>query len=334
MAPRPGSRDVARYAGVSQATVSAVINKSRFVTEETRERVVQAIAELGYRPNAIARSLKTQSSQVIGVIIPSLASHWWASLVRTIDEAANAQGYRIFLAQTVDDPTREVRCVEEMVDHRVAGLILVPSVDADPAATVETVQSVPTVMLNRSSPYVDADSVVFADLAGARAATEHLIGHGRRRIGAIVQPQRNTPVRNRLLGYQEALRAAGLPSTLHVEARTPTREDAERLTHELIAREPGLDALYVHSHSMTIGALAALEALARRIPEDVALIGYDEMPWNDQLRVPLSVVHQDYRRSGSDAFGLLMRRLAEPDRPPEQIVLPQQHVYRRSCGCP
>jgi LacI family transcriptional regulator len=326
------SRDVARTAGVSQATVSAVLNGTRFVSDETRSRVEDAIAQLDYRPNALARSLKTQASRLIGLVLPTLVSPWWSGVVNAIDKTALAHGYSIILAQTENDPLRELQLVRTLLEHRVVGFIMVPSYEPDPALARLVGTGAPVVLLNRPIPGVELDFLGSDACAGARLAVEHLIGHGRRRIGAILQPMRTPASREHLRGQQSALRDAGLDDSLFIETGVDSADGAAA-TRELLARHPDIDALCVSSHLLTIGAYAALAALGRCIPDDVAVIGHDDLPWAAQLRAPLSVLHQSDQAFGERAVRVLIDRLADRTGPRQQIVCPQQLILRRSCGC-
>jgi LacI family transcriptional regulator len=327
------SRDVARTAGVSQATVSAVLNGTRFVSDETRNRVEAAIAQLNYRPNALARSLKTQASRLIGLVLPTLVSPWWSGVVGAIDKAALAEGYSIILAQTENDAAREVQIMRTLLEHQVVGFIVVPSYQPDPELVQLIGSGVPVVLLNRPIPGVELDLLGLDSYGDARLAVEHLIGHGRRRVATLLQPMRTPASREHLRGYQEATRAAGLPDDLFRETGVGST-DGESATRALFERDPGIDALFCSSHLLTIGAYAALESLGRRIPDDVAIIGQNDLPWTSQLRSPLSVLHQSDQEFGTQAVRLLMDRLADPTGARRQVVCPERLILRHSCGCP
>jgi LacI family transcriptional regulator len=327
------SRDVARTAGVSQATVSAVLNGTRFVTDETRSRVEAAIAQLNYRPNALARSLKTQASRLIGLVLPTLVSPWWSGVVGAIDKAALAEGFSIILAQTENDPAREVQIMRTLLEHQVVGFIVVPSYQPAPELVQLIGSGVSVVLLNRPIPGVELDLLGLDSYGDARLAVEHLIGHGRHRIATLLQPMRTPATREHLRGYQDATRAAGLPDDLFLETGVDWT-DGEAATIALFARDPAIDALFSSSHLLTIGAYAALESLGRRIPDDVAIIGQNDLPWAAQLRSPLSVLHQSDQEFGTQAVRLLMDRLADPTGTRRQVVCPERLILRRSCGCP
>ena len=220
-----------------------------------------------------------------------------------------------------------------LLEHQVVGFIVVPSYEPAPELVHLIGSGVPVVLLNRPIPGVELDLLGLDSYGDARLAVEHLIGHGRRRVATLLQPMRTPATREHLRGYQDATRAAGLPDDLFLETGVDWT-DGEAATRALFARDPTIDALFSSSHLLTIGAYAALEALGRRIPDDVAIIGQNDLPWTAQLRSPLSVLHQSDQEFGTQAVRLLMDRLADPAGARRQVVCPERLILRRSCGCP
>jgi DNA-binding LacI/PurR family transcriptional regulator len=331
----PSSADVARLAGVSRATVSAVVNSNKFVTASTRERVVRAIAALDYRPDAIARSLKISRTNTVGLILPSIESPFWPPVARAAESRLRERGYRLFLANTDEDSTAADLAMESFIDSRFDGAIAAPpaGVKRRPyEAFVATGRAL--VFIERPIPEVDADCVMVDNVRGGYLAARHLLELGHRRIGVVAIPLRVASASARVAGIRQALLEAGLILTdeLVVEAEFSERSGLEA-TLALLALEPRPDAIVACSLRLTTGALGAIHRARLRVPEDVALVGYDEMPWTTLCDPPLTVVQQPSRELGRVAATLLLSRLdGSPPATPVTEVLEPRLVVRRSSG--
>jgi LacI family transcriptional regulator len=335
MVKQAHSGDVARLAGVSRATVSAVVNGNKYVSDELRARVEQAIAQLGYRPDGIARSLKSSRTATIGLVIPSIESHFWAPVVRGAEAVLAADGLRLVLANTDEEGPRAELALEALLEHRVDGVLIAP-----PAGSLSRHYAAyqasgrPLIFIERRVQGVEADYVGVDGQAGGIAAASHLLGLGRQRLGLVSLPLDVSASRERLDGVRAALHADGRTlSDEQIAIGQFSEREGFAAAQRLLAREPRPDALIVAGLRMTIGAFAAVRAAGLRIPEDVALVGYDETPWAAVLTPPLTVVRQPARDLGRIAAEMLLRRLqGEADAGPQSTVLQPELLVRGSCG--
>jgi DNA-binding LacI/PurR family transcriptional regulator len=326
---------VARLAGVSRATVSAVVNGNKYVSDELRERVKQAIAQLGYRPDGIARSLKSSRTATIGLVIPSIESHFWAPVVRGAEAVLSVAGFRLVLANTDEEGPRAEAALEGLLEHRVDGVLIAPpagSLRRHYAAYIASGR--PLVCIERRVPGVEADYVGVDGRAGGMAAAAHLLRLGRCHLALVSLPLDVSASRERLAGVRAALHAAELTlADDEISIGQFSEREGFAAAQRLLARQPRPDALIVAGLRMTIGAFAAVRAAELRIPEDVALVGYDETPWAALLTPPLTVVRQPARDLGRIAADLLLRRLrGEADAEPQSTILQPELLVRGSCG--
>lgn len=326
-------RDVARASKVSIATVSRVFNDSPAVSEETRQRVRAAAQSLGYWPNGIARSLITNRTHMLGVVLPDLHGEFFSEVIHGVDLASRAHGLHVLVSRAstrADELTSALRSMRGRVDGLV---VMAPDLGASEALQ-QTARSIPTVILNPDAPLESVDTVAVDNGGGARQVVSHLIGLGHRRIAMVTGPERNVDSRQRLEGYRRALADAGLFTTpdLVVEGdfTEPSGYDAAL---QLLARAPRPTAIFVGNDVMAVGVLGALDDLGVPVPGDIAVAGFDDIPLARHLRPPLTTVHVDMLGLGRRAVELLL----DPDRESRvgagrHDVLPTTLVVRRSCG--
>ncbi len=330
-----GLKDVARVAGVSVSTVSRVLTGSPLVNEETRSRVQLAMDELQYRPNRVARRLRRDSARanLIGVIVPDIQNPFFAELVRGVEQVAQRHGYMVFLGNTDEDGDKEREYVELMRAESVDGLILPPSSDLEPLLGRLASVGLPIVCVDRRLPQGELDTVVADNRQGAFVAVDHLLRIGHRRIGYIGGRPHISTSAERLDGYRAALAAHGVPfePTL-VRAGDSRQPSGSRLAEALLGLESPPTALLVGNNLMTLGALATVHQLHRRIPDEVAIVGYDDMPWALALNPPLTAVRQPGFEMGARAVDLLLQRIDDPSRAATTITLSPELVVRQSCG--
>lgn len=329
----PTIRDVARASNVSIATVSRVFNNSPLVSGDTRQRVVDAAARLGYWPNGIARSLITSRTHTLGALLPDLHGEFFSEVIHGIDQASRQKGFHLLVSRSSSD-ARELSAVLRSMRGRVDGLlVMAPDVDAR-GALEQVAGNIPTVLLNPEARVARCDSVAVANVEGAYAVVRHLVGLGHRRIATITGPERNIDARQRLEGWRRALREVGIEPGPALEVRgdftEPSGYDAAL---ELLAREPRPTAVFVANDYMAIGALGALQDTGVRVPEDLAVAGFDDIPMARYLTPPLTTVHVDMLELGQQAVHLLLD-VQRADRPggQEHRVLPATLVVRSSCG--
>lgn len=330
-----GLKDVARLSGVSIATASRVVTAPHLVNETTRERVQRAIDTLQYRPSRVARRLRRDSARanLIGLVVPDVQNPFFADVARGVENVAQAKGYMVFVGNSDEDAEKERGYLELMRAESVDGLILPPTSEAAPALAALAKAGVPVVCVDRRLPNVPLDTVVADNVRGADAATTHLLELGHRRVGFVEgRPQLSTS-RERLLGYRRALEAHDVTFDEHlVRAGDSRQESGYRLARELLESDAPPTALLVGNNLMTLGALAAIRELGLRMPDDVALIGYDDLPWAAAFEPPLTAVRQPAYEMGRRATELLLRRVEEPAIEPTVVVLQPELIVRRSCG--
>ena len=332
--PNVTIEDVARQAQVSRATVSRVLNNNSRVDETLRLRVLDAIQELDYQPNHIARRLRAQSSTVIGLIISDIQNPYFISVIRGVEDSAYANRMSIVLCNSDEDERKQQLYLQVIESEHVAGLIVVPANSRDSAAFARLTQAgIPIILLDRMVDNLRADTVTVDNVRGAYEAVSHLIALGHKRIGIITGQRHLTTAAERYDGYREALTAAGLPlDEALVKFGDFKTDSGYRLARELMSAPDRPEALFVANNLMTLGALRALRELGIRIPQEMPLVGFDDMPWSGELYSPLTAVSQPTYELGQEAVQLLMRRIAQPNAPYRTVILQTRLIIRESSG--
>lgn len=326
-------RDVARAAGVSVATVSRVLNRSAPVREDTDRQVRTAARELNYWPNVTARSLITNRTHTVGVLLPDLHGEFFSEVIRGLDLASRRAGLHLLVSSShaaIDDLVAALRAMRGRID----GLVVMAPESAAPRLVRECALGAPTVFINPGREVRGCDSVSIDNYEGAHAVVRHLIGLGHRRIAAVSGPASNTDARQRLEGYRAAIAAAGLriPAGYELEGdfREPTGFAAGRALLEL---EPRPSAVFVANDQMAVGVLGALGDAGVAVPGDIAVAGFDDIEVAQYLNPPLTTVHVDAFRLGERAFERLMLRLDPTVEVSDaHEILPTTLVVRASCG--
>jgi LacI family transcriptional regulator len=329
-------RDVARAAGVHPGTVSRALNQDTraLVNAETAERVLRAAEELGYRPNRIARGLKTSRSYTIGVLIPDITNPLFPPILRGIEDRLDEAGYTSLIVNTDNDPERESRYVETMRARQVDGFISATArLDRELLAEVASAVT-PLVLVNRSLEDGSVPSVTVNDRQGIRLAVEHVAGLGHTRIGHVGGPQDLSTGHRRHLGFLEAMRAAGLSDGSVRFGRGFVEEEGARVCAELLDGASDLTAIVAANDRLAIGCYDALDARGLRCPDDVSVVGFNDMPFIDRLRPPLTSVRVPQREIGTVAADLLLQRLADDSRTADEILLEPALIVRGSTASP
>lgn len=328
--------DVAARAGVSPATVSRVLNGSPRVHPALRARVEQVIATLGYRPDRVARALRRGGSLRLGLMLPDVHNPFFTDIVRGVEQAAHERGYLVMLCDADEDPARERQYGELLQAERVAGVVAAAR-DASGASLRPLLEGhTPLVLVDRCPDGVKVDAVVVDNRAGARAAVEHLLGLGLRRIGIITGPLDLSVARERLEGCREAMEQAGAPLDQRwVRIGDFKQSSGYAQTHALLTEVPDIEALFVSNNLMTLGALRALRELGRRVPQDLSIVSFDDMPWAESLNPPLTAVAQPAFEMGLHATRLLLERIEHRGGgEPIRRVLQPRLVVRASTAPP
>ncbi|MDP9262600.1 MAG: LacI family transcriptional regulator [Actinomycetota bacterium] len=328
-------RDVARVSGVSPMTVSRVINESERVSPETRRRVEHAIAELGYVPNRHARGLSRRRTGTIAVIVPDVANPFFTLIVRAAEEVARRADYRVLLCDTRADVTVERDVISEMIAHRVEGIVIAPVSDRSSAHLRQLARfGVPFVLIDRTVSGVEADSVLGDSSGGARTLVEHLISLGHRRIGMVVETDDVSTARDRRHGYEAALEAAGITvdPQLVTEATVDPEGGVEGMRRLLALDEPPT-AVFTVNNLVALGAIEAVRSAGLEVPDDVALVCFDDIEYASRLYPFLTAMVQPAETFGTLGTQLLLERIE--GRGPERthvVVLPGEFIVRKSCG--
>ena len=328
-------KDVARVSGVSSMTVSRVINGGNRVRPETRQRVERAIADLGYVPSRLARGLIRQKTGTLALIVPDVANPFFTLIVRGAEDAARRAGYRMILCDTRSDLTIEGEVIEEMIAHRVEGIAIAPVSDRSKGHLQRLAKfGIQFVLIDRTVPDVDCDVVIGDSAGGARRLVDHLIALGHRRIGFIVESDDVSTARDRHRGYEEALGAAGVAPDpdLLVRATVDPEGGFDGIRRLLELEEPPT-AVFTVNNLVALGAIEGVRASGLEVPDDVALVCFDDIEHASRLYPFLTVMAQPAETLGTLGTQLLLERIEAraPDRS-RVVVLPAQFIVRRSCG--
>lgn len=327
----PTIKDVARRVGVSTATVSHVINKTRFVSEELRRRVLEAIQELNYQPNAIARSLVKRKTHTIGIIITDILNPFYTAIVRGIEDVTYKSGYSVVLCNTDEDPEKEILYIQILLEKRIDGLIISTAFQDGPHPLLSRFKMIPLAAIVRRIQGLASDAVLGDNTGGAHKAIDHLIQLGHRRIGIISGPPGLSSGAERLEGYKNALGNHRIPFDEHwIKIGDFKRESGYSLTKEIFQKSPLPTALFVANNQMTIGALQALNELRIRIPEDISFVSFDDMEWYSFLDPPLTTVEHSPYLMGKTAGEILLQKVSHKRKNPKKVLIPSHLIIRKS----
>ena len=327
-------RDVAQRAGVSAMTVSRVVNGSGGVDAETQRRVEEAILALHYIPNRLARSLVSQQSKTIGLIVPDVVNPFFAPVVRGAETTARKAGYRVLLCNSEGDLRLEREYIEDLVSHRVEGLLLAPAGDRSRLALLPLIKGgFPLVLLDRAVPETDCDIVISDNVAGARKLTEHLVAVGHRRIAHFTDSDDVSTGRDRLEGYRQGLAASGLPVADDLIFPTTTdRMGGYRAAQLMLELDPLPTAIFAVNNMTALGAMQALRERGLSVPEDIGLVCFDDVEHLAVLSPFLTVVDQPGETFGSLGAQLLFERISgKAGNRSRRIVLQADLIVRKSC---
>ena len=326
-------QEVAERANVSIATVSRVLNKSIKVVPQTRAVVEKALRDLGYRPSRVARRLRMKDGRahLVGLIIPDIQNPFYAEIARGVEDAAYANNYALILCNSDESLEKERFYLNVMRDESVDGLVLPPFNETDDAVIEMANMGMPIVCVDRSLSKVRTDLVEVDNYRGALEAVNHLLDRGHTNIGLIEGRTQVSTNRERRRGYVDALEARGVTVRKDlIRAGDFKQESGRLLAHELFDLRKPPTALFVVNNLMTVGALAAVHQRDLQIPEDVALVGFDDLPWAEALDPPPTVVRQPAYDVGVQAMELLLKRISEPTRPAVTVRLVPELVVRKS----
>lgn len=331
MAGRVTISDVAREAGVSLMTVSRVINDKEEISPATRQHVLAVIERLGYRPSGIARGLATQRTNTLGLVVPDMANPFFADVARGAEDQAYAEGYNVFVYNTDESPQRELAALQAMEERRVDGLVLCSSRLSGQDLTAALARHPAAVLVNCRLESLHVGTVLLADEEGGRAATEHLLHAGHRAVGFLAGPLASFSSRQRGAGYRAALRAAGLVANpVWVRPCSYQVASGRAAAHELLSDHPEVTALFCYNDLVAVGSLQACAEMGRRVPDDVAVVGFDDIPMAALVTPALTTFRVARYEMGQQAVQLLLgQTMGEPDAG-ERIVFQPELVIRAS----
>lgn len=310
-------------AGVSTSTVSHVINKDRFVSEAIREKVESAIKALNYAPSALARSLKINQTRTIGMLITASTNPFYSELVRGVERSCFERGYSLVLCNTEGDEQRMNSNLETLMQKRVDGLLLLCTETHQPSREIlQRYPSVPTVMMDWAPFDGDSDLIQDNSLLGGDMATQYLINKGHTHIACIAGPLDKTPARLRLEGYRDAMARASL--TIHdgdeIIGNFEFSGGFEAM-QMLLALEARPQAVFICNDAMAVGAYLALYQAGLRVPQDIAIVGYDDIELAQYMTPPLTTIHQPKDELGELAIDVLIHRISDPTQQQQRLQL-------------
>ena len=327
-------KDVAKMAGVSTTTVSHVINKTRFVAKETEEAVMQAIKSLKYSPSAVARSLKVNTTKSIGMIVTTSESPYFAEIIHAVEDHCYRQGYSLFLCNTQNDPEKIKNHVEMLTKKRVDGLLVMCSEYTQHSLDVLSgFSSVPMVVMDWG-PNADTDIIEDNSFNGGYIATKHLIDCGHKAIGLIAGELDKTTARTRYEGFVKAMNEANLP--IHenwIMEGFFEPEDGYECMNRILVQDNLPTAVFCCNDVMALGAISAITEKGLRVPDDISIIGYDNIHSSRFYAPPLTTIHQSKSRLGAQAVNLLFERIANKDNDSHEkhrIAIHPELVLRKS----
>ncbi len=335
---------------MSRATAARVLGGYGPASAGAHERVLTAASRLRYRPNTLARGIRSGSTRTLGVVVSDIQLAFFSQAVRGIADTAHGAGFEVILTNTDEDLAAERAAVGVLLDKRVDGMLVAP---ADPMETAHLQEvgerGIPLVLFDRGAPALDCDMVVVDNAAAARNAVRHLVRLGHSRVAIVVEassampavelstlrlaPNSGIPSRLRLLGWASAMREAGLPvaDALILQARYE-RADARRATLKALASPSAPTAIVATDETMTLGALDAVRELGLKIPGDISVVSFDDLPWATFIEPPLTVIAQPVHDIGVTATRQLLRRIRKVDEPAQTVVLRTTLVLRGSTG--
>lgn len=330
-------KDVAHEAGVSVATVSRVLNKADNVSSDARQRVENAVETLHYTRNRVARRLRTQDgkNKLIGLVVPDIQNPFYVDVVRGVEDVVFERGYAVIMCNFGQDEKREGLYVDIMRNESVDGLIIAPVHNRDDKVVGLVRDGLPIVCVDRGLSDANVDVVVVDNEKGAFDAVDLLLRLGHRRIAMIAGKPKIPTSKERERGYLEALRAHDVEVDPQlVRFGDSKHESGRQLAEELLGLPEPPTALFTGNNLITLGALETIHRRKLRIPDDIAVVGFDDMYWSISLNPPLTAVRQPGYEIGRRAADMLFQRIAKPDREHAKVVLSTELMVRRSCGSP
>ncbi len=337
MPPRVTIRDVAARAGVSVGTVSHVLNDSAGVGAELRERVEAAVAELGFVPSQLGRSLRRKHSDMVGMIIPDIGNPFFPSVVRGLQDEAARAGFQVILCNSDNDPAKQADFIKAVQSYRPAGIVIIPADESDLEVPTgkDGQPAFPIVYVDRVPANFPGDCVVADNYEGGRQAAEHLLALSHRRFGLIGGPPGITTSSERMRGFTDVLAKAASPGAAWTMAEAAfDRSSGFKAAVDLLHGSMQPTAIFAANDLMAIGVLDALRVEGLNCPKDVAVVGFDDLDVATLTEPSLTTVRQPGYEMGMAAAALLRERVSQPDAVTRRLTLETHLIPRSSSAAP
>ncbi|MDX1417270.1 MAG: LacI family DNA-binding transcriptional regulator [Candidatus Promineifilaceae bacterium] len=323
--------DVAKAAGVSRQTVSRAINDKGEISPETKQRVLEVVRQLGYRPNRLAQGMVTQRTKTVGLVMPDISNLFFPEVARGVQDAGREYDYNVLVCNTDDDPREEMNTLYSLMGQWVDGIVMISS-----SADITELQAFcdtfgPVVILNRDVKHTHVSSIMVENVRGGFLATEHLINLGRNRIGMLVsKAYKNSRIR-RVQGYREALQEYGIGMNDQlIVGSEPTLQGGYEAMRKLLDRDEQISAVFAYNDLMGLGAIRACRDLGKNVPADIAIIGFDDIALAAMTTPSLSSIRVDKYAIGQKAMVRLLEMLAHPETTFDKIYIDVELVSRES----
>ncbi|TVX98591.1 LacI family DNA-binding transcriptional regulator [Paenibacillus cremeus] len=328
--------DVAKLAGVSKTTVSRILNGNfKQSKEETKQKVLDAIRELDYRPNALAQGLKSMKTNVIAIVLSNLKNSFWTKVLEGVEDTCRAMNYQLMICNTNEDSALEREHIKGLQMRQVDGIIVNPTVHNNPFFETLTKSGFPLILINRKLNRIKANYVVTNNVHGGKLATQHFLKLGKTKITAFVYSSKGVSSwSGRIQGYREAMLEGGIPPELQNVVEVDEEEgSSKKAVLKLCSGDTRPEAIFSTNNMMTLEIIEGIQELGLRMPEDIAIIGYDETPWSRHLSPPLTTINQPAYEMGRLAAEGLIRLIRASRQPrPKTVTLVPDIIIRRSCG--
>lgn len=326
-------REVAEKAGVSFTTVSHVLNNTRFVSSETRQRVMLAMRDLNYRPNAIARSLRRGETHTLGLILPDSSNPYFAEIARSVEDSAFRLGYSVIFCNSEREPDKELFYADLLCKKQVDGILFMTTAEHSGSLKLLLEQEVPLVLIDRDLPEPEVDLVLTDNCEGGRVATRHLLALGHRCIACIGGSRHQTGGGERVTGYLEALAQAGIaPQEQYIAYGDYHVESGLQGARALLQQKHPPSAIFACNDLMAIGVIHTAASLGVAIPGQLSLVGFDDIELAAYTSPPLTTVAQPKIEIGQQAVQLLIERIQDRSLAPRRLALPTRLIVRGSSG--
>ena len=329
-------REVAKRAGVATMTVSRVINNSGYVSDATRAKVETAVAELGYVPNMLGPSLRFKQTNTLALVLTDITNPFWTTVARGAEDAAHVKGYSVIFCNTDESPEKQEQYLTMLLKRRIDGILLAPACSSPDSVQLIQKQGIAVVVLDRSVPVADVDMIRGDSSGGAHLLTQHLIDLGHTRIMMLTGPRDVSTSYERVTGFRQALQEAGLePETDNVVWGEYTHKSGRKMTEQVLASDQRPTAIFAANNFIAIGALRAIRDAGLRVPEDISLVSFDDLPEALTAEPFFTNVAQPTYEMGFQAAQLLMARMSGDDSEGfRSILLPTELIVRQSSGPP